>query len=63
MLKRIALPLAFTLQATAPALVANTIAPANLKKMLETKPELILVGAVGTLLAAHFFNSVLFHIF
>jgi len=43
MFKRIALSLAFTLLAAAPALAANTIAPANLKKMLDTKQEVILV--------------------
>jgi len=43
MFKRIALSLAFTLLSAAPALAANTITPADLKKMLETKQEVILV--------------------
>ena len=43
MLKRIALSLAFTLLAAGPALATNYIAPANLKKMLDAKQELILV--------------------
>lgn len=37
MLKRIALSLAFTLLAAAPALATNYITPANLKKMLDVK--------------------------
>jgi rhodanese-related sulfurtransferase len=43
MFKRIALSLTFTLLAAAPALAANTITPANLKKMLDTKQEVIMV--------------------
>jgi len=43
MLKRIALSLAFTLLAAGPALATNYITPANLKKMLNAKQELILV--------------------
>ena len=43
MLKRIALSLAFTLLAAAPALATNYITPANLKKMLDEKQEVILV--------------------
>ena len=43
MLKRIALSLAFTLLAAGPALATNYITPANLKKMLDAKQEVILV--------------------
>ena len=43
MLKRIALSLAFTLLAAAPALATNYITPANLKKTLDAKQEVILV--------------------
>ena len=43
MLKRIALSLAFTLLAAAPALATNYITPTNLKKMLDEKQEVILV--------------------
>ncbi|MFA7348556.1 MAG: rhodanese-like domain-containing protein [Desulfurivibrionaceae bacterium] len=43
MLKRIALSLVFTLLTAAPALATNYITPANLKKMLDTKQEVIMV--------------------
>ena len=43
MIKRIALSLAFTLLTAGPALATNYIAPANLKKMLDAKQEVILV--------------------
>ena len=43
MFKRIALSLAFTLLAAGPALATNYITPANLKKMLAEKQEVILV--------------------
>ena len=43
MLKRIALSLAFTLLTAAPALATNYITPANLKKMLDAKQEVIMV--------------------
>ena len=43
MLKRIALSLAFTLLAACPALATNYITPANLKKTLDAKQEVILV--------------------
>ncbi|MHB1184099.1 MAG: rhodanese-like domain-containing protein [Desulfobulbia bacterium] len=43
MLKRIALSLALTLLAAGPALATNYITPANLKKMLDAKQEVIMV--------------------
>lgn len=43
MFKRIALSLAITLLAAGPALATNYISPANLKKMLDEKQQVILV--------------------
>lgn len=43
MYKRIALSLAFTLLAAGPAMAANYITPANLKKILDAKQEVIMV--------------------